>query len=113
MSSIHDPTFEYKEDAPEELWYHSTLISPIVFHYFKIYIITFSISIPSTLLFQNINGRIKVRDDTTNNNILIKKEVQGFNYDFPIFYVLHSHVNHFMWVKKKQFYNHLHFLKIV
>ena len=68
LSRIHDPTFDYKEDAPRELWYHSTLISPIVSHYFKTHIIIFSVPIPSTLLFENINGRIKVRDNTKKNN---------------------------------------------
>ena len=41
LSRIHDPKFDYKEDAPNRLWYHSTLISPIVSHYFKIQIIIF------------------------------------------------------------------------
>ena len=96
MSRIHVPTFDYKEDASEELWYHSTLISPIVSHYLKIHIITFSISIPSRFLFQNINGRIIVRDDIKKNNILIYEEVKGFNYDLLTTYILHSHKDHFM-----------------
>ena len=96
MSRIHDPTFDYKKNAPEELWYHSTLISPIVSHYFKIHIITFSVPLPSTLLFQNINDRIIVRDDTKKNNILIEKEIHRFNYDLPTIYILHSYKHYFM-----------------
>ena len=103
MSRVHDPEFYYKEDTPEELWYHSTLISLIVSHYFKTHIITFSLPITITLLSQHINGRIKVRDDTKKNNILIQKEVQGFNNDLPTVYILHSHKDHFMWVKSNSF----------
>lgn len=91
MSRIHDPTFDYKEDAPKELLYHSTLIFPIVSHYFKTHIMIFSVPIPSALLFENINGRIKVRDDTKKNNILIDKEVQLFNYELPTIYIIHNH----------------------
>ena len=58
LSIVDDPKLDYKEDAPDRLWCHTTLISPIVFHYFKIHVITFSVSSPSTLLIQNINERI-------------------------------------------------------
>ena len=81
--------------------YHSTLISPILSHFFKIYITIFLLSIPGTLLFKITNGTIKVKQDTKKNNTSIEKKGVGFKYDLPTIYILHSNDDHYMIVKKK------------
>ena len=87
MLRIYDPEIDYKNVASAKLWYRSTLISLIVCHYFKIHIIIFSLPVPSTLIFQNTDGRVKVKHGTKNNNISIEKKVMGSNHNLPTIYI--------------------------
>ena len=50
-------------------------------------------------MFQNINGVVKIKHDKKNNDISIRREITGFNYDLPTIYIFYSNDNHYMFGK--------------